>query len=270
MPYVVTIHDLSYLHFPELFKKEDVLQLTSWSKYSIENSAHVIVPSQSTKNDIVKNYKVLDSKISVTYEGYNKDLFKKKSKQQVETVKKKYKIAGDYVIFVGTIQPRKNIERLIEAFSKIKPKSVKLIIVGRKGWLYDAILKKSHDLGIQEEVIFTDFVPNEDLPPLISGSKAYINPSLWEGFGIPVVEAQACDVPVAVASTSSLPEIVGESGILFDPDSVESIKIALQKLITNEKFSRELIKKGQENVKRFSWEACAKETLAILTKVASN
>ncbi|MEX2028066.1 MAG: glycosyltransferase, partial [Candidatus Curtissbacteria bacterium] len=119
VPYVVTIHDLSYLHFPRLFKKNDLYQLTSWSKYSIENSARIIVPSHSTKDDVVKNYQVNPSKITVTYEGYDKYRFKPQPKTAIDKIKRKYKIIGDYIIFVGTLQPRKNIERLIEAFASL-------------------------------------------------------------------------------------------------------------------------------------------------------
>lgn len=272
IPYVVTIHDLSYLHFPELFRHEDLLQLTNWSKYSIKNSAAIIAPSKSTKEDIVKNYSVSPDKITVTYEGYNKEVFKAQSAPKIAAVKKKYKIVGEYIIFVGTLQPRKNIERLIESFSNLKfeIRNLKLVICGKKGWLYDSILEKSKTLGISNKVIFTDFVPDNDLPSLLSGAKVYVNPSLWEGFGIPVVEAQACGVPVVVSNTSSLPEIVGNSSIFVDPESAESISAGIKKVITDEKVRLDLIKKGNANLKRFSWETCAKETLKILTQFASN
>lgn len=273
VPYVVTIHDLSYLRFPELFRKEDLVQLTNWSQYSIIKSKAIIVPSKSTKDDIIKNYAVNADKITVIYEGYNKEVFKPQSAAKVSAVGKKYKIAGDYIIFVGTLQPRKNIERLIEAFSKVNWSLVSgnwsLVIAGKKGWLYDQILTKSQELGIEDKVIFTDFVPDADLPALIAGAKVYVNPSLWEGFGIPVIEAQACGVPVAVSNTSSLPEIVGDSGALFDPTDVMSIATAIKDLLTDEKTRTDLVKKGHQNSKRFSWETCAKETLSVLSKFAS-
>lgn len=269
IPYIVTIHDLSYLHFPELFRKEDLLQLTNWSKYSIEKSAHIIVPSKSTKDDIVKNYGVRPDKITVTYEGYNSDLFKPASKQNVQKAKQKYKIAGEYLIFIGTLQPRKNIVRLIEAFSKMADKKISLVVVGKKGWIYDEILLKSKELNIEKRVIFTDFVPDEDLSGLISGAKVYVNPSLWEGFGIPVIEAQACGTPVAVSNTSSLPEIVGDSAVLFDPENTNSIASRIEKVIVSEKLSKDLVQKGFKNIERFSWDKCARETLAVLQKFAS-
>lgn len=273
VPYVVTIHDLSYLHFPEMFRKNDLYQLTSWSKYSIKNAAHIIAVSQTTKDDIVKNYDENPSKITVTYEGYDKKRFKPQPKTRINLVKKKYHIGGEYIIAVGTLQPRKNLERLIEAFSKIILNSqfstLNLVVVGKKGWLYESIFQKVKDLNLEQKVIFTDYVPDDDLPALISGAQVYVLPSLWEGFGIPVIEAQACSVPVVVAGTSSLPEIVGESGILIDPIDINSIANGIKKAL-NPKSRSDLVKKGLANIKRFSWETCAEETLKVLTKVASS
>lgn len=272
VPFVVTIHDLSYLHFPEMFKKNDLYQLTSWSKYSIKNAAHIIAVSKTTKEDIIKNYNIDPAKITVTYEGYDEDRFKPQSKSKVESIKSKYKIKGDYIIFVGTIQPRKNLERLIEAYSILNTKyniqNTNLVIVGKKGWLYDAIFQKVKDLNLERKVIFTDYVPDDDLPALIGGAEVYVLPSLWEGFGIPVIEAQACGVPVVVSDTSSLPEIVGESGILIDPIDVNSIANGIKKAL-NPKSRSDLVKKGLANIKRFSWQICAQETLEVLAKVAS-
>jgi glycosyltransferase involved in cell wall biosynthesis len=267
VPYVVTIHDLSYLHFPKLFKKDDLLQLTSWTRYSIENSTHIISPSKSTKDDIIKNYNIPESKITVVYEGFDSSRFKPESKQKIESIKSKYHIKGDYIIFVGTLQPRKNIERLIEAYGKLSKEfdGLSLVICGKKGWLYDSILEKSKSLKIEKNVIFTDYVPDNDLPALIGGAKVYVLPSLWEGFGIPVVEAQACGVPVVVSNTSSLPEIVEESGLLVDPESVDSIASGVRKALDS-KIAAGLEKKGLQNIKRFSWEKCAKETLDVLKK----
>jgi len=270
VPYIVTIFDLSYLHFPEMFKKGDLYQLTNWSKYSIQKADHVIAISKSTKDDIVKSYDIEPSKINVTYMGFDDKRFKPQTKIRTDPIRKKFKIKGGYIIFVGTLQPRKNIERLIEAFSIIKPtfNDVSLVIVGRKGWLYESILNKSKILKVDKNVIFTDFVTKDELPRLISSAKAFALPSLWEGFGIPVIEAQACGVPVVVSNTSSLPEIVGDSGILVDPNSVGSIANGIEKSL-NPATRSILVKKGYRNIRRFSWKKCANETLAILEKVAS-
>ena len=273
VPYVITIFDLSYLHYPQLFNKDDLYQLTNWTKYSIKGAKHIFAISKSTKDDIVKNYGVDSKKITVTYIGYDQKLFKPQPKEKIQRVKKIYKISGDYIIFVGTLQPRKNLERLIETFSQLTHQSStatlhsQLIIVGKKGWLYDSIFQKAKDLDIAGRVIFTDYVSENDLPSLICGAKAYVLPSLWEGFGIPVIEAQACGVPVVVSNVSSLPEVVENSGILVNPEKTDSIAEGIKKIL-NEKTRTDLVKKGFENIKRFSWEKCAEETLGVLEKVA--
>lgn len=286
IPYAITIFDLSYLHFPELFKKSDLYQLINWSKHSIINSRHIFTISQSSKKDIIKNYNVSPSKITVTYPGYNTKRFKPQSDSKIEAIKKKYNIKNNYIIFVGTLQPRKNIERLIDAFASIvhssqstvnkKEKSVNheqltvslsLVIAGKKGWLYDSIFEKVKKLDLGYKVVFTDYVSDDDLPPLIAGAKAYVLPSLWEGFGIPVIEAQACGVPVVVSNVSSLPEIVGDSAILVSPKSVDSIAWGMQKVLTSPKISSDLIVKGFRNIKRFSWQTCADQTLKVLSNI---
>ena len=274
--YCITIFDLSYLHYPNLFNRDDLYQLKNWSSYSIKNSAHIFAISQSTKNDIVHSYGVNPSKVTVTHMGYDERRFKPQSKAKITKAKKKYKIEGDYIIFVGTLQPRKNIERLIEAFHKLvrNPKfefrNYQLVIVGRRGWLYDSILEIVKKINIEDKVTFTGYVSDPDLSALISGAKAYVLPSLWEGFGIPVIEAQACGTPAVVSNTSSLPEVVGNSAVLVDPENVNSIADGIKKVLTNEELRRDLIKKGYANAKRFSWQKCAQQTIDTLGKVASS
>ena len=143
------------------------------------------------------------------------------------------------------------------------------MIAGKKGWMYDAIFQKVKNLKLEGKVIFTNYVADDDLPALISGAKVYVLPSLWEGFGIPVIEAQACGVPVVVSNVSSLPEIVGDSGILIDPENTESIARGIQSILNEERPRQALIQKGFANIKRFSWQKCARETLNVLEKVAS-
>jgi len=327
VPYVITIHDLSYLHYPEMFKKNDLYQLVNWTRYSVKAAVHIIAVSETTKNDIIKNYNVDPSKITVTYEGYDKERFAPQSKVKVEKVKKKYKIEGEYIIFVGTLQPRKNLERLAEAFSMLTPgvrsgvhldntpgvlsDDLKLVICGKKGWLYNSIFEKVKNLKLGDKVILTDYVPDEDLSALMSGARVYALPSLWEGFGIPAIEAQACGIPVIVSNTSSLPEIVTPptvipaepvldpdrgagiqnknqildhvfdresqtesvenddrtSAILVDPTNVDSISKGIKKAL-DPKTRTDLVKKGFQNIKRFSWQKCASQTLGVLEKVA--
>lgn len=265
---VVTIFDLSFLHFPETFKKNDLWQLKNWTEYSIKNSSAILTISKSTRDDIVKEYSVSGDKITVAYPGYDQRIFKpSSSKDSIEEVKRRYKTGDSYIIYIGTIQPRKNLERLIEAFSETK--GFNLVIVGkttgegRQGWMFEDILKKPRELGIDDKVVFTGFVPEEDLVYLLNGAVAYINPSLYEGFGIPVVEAMACGVPVLVSNTSSLPEVVGKAGVMFDPYSVEKMRDAMKEVVENEKIRKDLSEKGLEQAGKFSWEGMAKEVLKV-------
>lgn len=265
---VVTIFDLSFLHFPEMFNSKDLWQLKNWTKYSIENADHIVTISNFSKKDIMEQYGVAKEKITVAYPGYDNEKFKtQNSNVKTAQIKRKYKTGDNYIIYIGTIQPRKNLTRLFEAVSRIE--GVKLVIVGktkgegRGGWMYEDILATPKKLGIEDRVNFCGFVPLEDLPYLISGAKAYILPSLWEGFGIPVLEAMACGTPVIVSSVSSLPEVVGKAGLTFDPYSVDQIEQAVRTIISDEKLQLKYSKAGIEQAKKFSWEKMAKTILKL-------
>lgn len=263
---IVTIFDLSYLYFPDMFLKDDLWKLRNWSKFSIEHAVHIITISNFTKKNIIKEYKIRENKITVAYPGYDDKKYKVlKDKFLIEKYKHKYKITGDYVIFIGTVQPRKNLIRLIEAFRKIE--NTKLVIVGKttgagkQSWMFDEILKKPAELKIQNKVIFTGFVPEEELPYLLNGAKAFILASLWEGFGLTVVEAMASGVPVIVSNVSSMPEVVGKAGLLINPYSVDQIEQAIRLILTDSKIRNKKIKQGLYQAKKFSWEKMAKIVL---------
>lgn len=269
---VAIIFDLSFLRFPKMFKKDDLYKLMNWTKYSAKESAHIITISDSSKNDILEFYKMPEKKITVAYPGYDEEIFKPvKSLEKIEKVKEKYGISGNYVIYIGTIQPRKNLLRLIQAMKSID--DCKLVIVGkikgqgRQAWMNEEILAEPKKLGIEEKIIFTDFVPTEELPILLSGAKAFVLPSLWEGFGIPVVEAMACGTPVIVSDVSSLPEVAGEAGIMVDPNSEAQIEQAIRLLVSDQKMRDRLSKKALEQAKKFSWSKMAKQVINALESV---
>lgn len=270
---VVTIFDLAYLHFPQMFGKKDLIKLINWTKFSILKSDHIITISNFTKKDIIKNYNVSEAKITVAYPGYDKEKFRPISdtKRRSEILEK-YHIDGRYIIYVGTIQPRKNLLRLIGAMKEIE--GVKLVIVGktkglgREGWMFEEILGAPQKFGIEDRVIFTGFVPTEDLPYLISGAEAFVWPSLWEGFGIPPLEAMACGTPVVVSDVSSLPEVVGDAGVIINQESITHIKEGILKILEDREFHQKMSKKGLEQAKKFSWEKMAKEVLVTFEKLA--
>ncbi len=276
---VGVIFDLSYLHFPEMFNGKDLWQLRNWSKFSIENANHIITISNFSKKDIIREYAVDKDKITVAYPGFDNQLFhQNQKKQQMDKVLKKYGIKSDYFIFIGTIQPRKNLARLIEAFSRVvsRDNDLKLVLVGktkgegRQGWMFEEILEYPRKLSIEDKVIFTGFVPTKELPPLLFGSLAFVLPSLWEGFGIPVLEAMACGVPVLVSNTSSLPEVVGKAGLTFDPYSVDQIEQALRTVMFDQRLRTKLISAGPAQAKKFSWDKMAKTVLKVFEKVGKS
>lgn len=255
----ISIMDLSYVKFPELFKKSDLYQLVNWTRYSARKAKAVFTISLASKNDIIKEYKLASDRVIVTYPGL-KPIFASDSKMN----------KGDYILFVGTLQPRKNIERLVEAFAKIKPKypQLSLLIVGKKGWLYDEILASPKKNGVSGSVEFVDFVSDSELPSLYKNAKCFVLPSLYEGFGLPVLEAMQNGCPVIISNVSSLPEAGGDAALYVNPEDVDDIASKIDNVLSDSELRLEMIKKGYDQVKKFSWEKTAKETLEVLEKIA--
>jgi glycosyltransferase involved in cell wall biosynthesis len=274
VPSVIYLMDLSYERFgTDYFTTYDINQLKRWTPLSVKKAKQILTISEFSKSEIIKIYKTRPEKITVIYPGFDRETYHSKiPKTKQLQVRKKYGIIGKYLLYVGTLQPRKNLSKLVEAFSKLKNKQVKLVIVGKKGWLYDQLFEQVKNLKLENRVLFLGFAPNEDLPGLIKASQAYILPSLYEGFGMPPVEAQAVGVPVVVSRISSLPEVVGPSGIYIDdPHSTDSIKEALEKVLSLRKNEREaIIEVGKENTKRFDWNLSALKLIEILKSTAQN
>lgn len=278
---VVTIFDLSFLHFPESFLKKDLWQLKNWTKFSAENADHIITISKFSKQDIIFQYGIDKNKITVAYPGYDENTFHPiEDKARVNKILKKYVIDNNYIIYIGTIQPRKNLIRLMEAFAKVVESEhlrggLNLVIVGktkgegRQGWMYEDILQTPQKLGIENKVKLLGFVPTEDLSYLLSGALAFIQPSLWEGFGIPVVEAMAVGTPVIVSNVSSLPEVVGKAGILVDPYSVDQMEQAIRLMVIDKKLRQKYSKESIAQAKKFSWDKMAKTVLKVFEKVGN-
>lgn len=264
---VGTIFDLSYIHFPEMFGKADLYKLTNWSEYTVKNSDHLITISNFSKNDIIKQYKIGSKKITVAYPGYDEKTYKRVSEAQVKEAKIRFKVEGDYIVYIGTLQPRKNLIRLIEAVAQIE--NVKLLIIGkskgegREGWKYEEILNHPKKLGIEERVIFCGYLEKVEVASLLSGAKMLCLVSLWEGFGIPVIEAFGCGIPVVVSDSSSLPEIAGDSGLYVDPYSVGSIKDAIENLLNDKKLWNEKSKLAAQQAKKFSWQKMSRQVLEV-------
>jgi len=269
---VMSIMDCSYLSYPELFKAKDLHQLVHWTRYAASHAKLIFTISEFSRNAIIKAYQVSPRRVVVTYPGL---VTLNLTKQHMQQVDKKYAIAKHYILSVGTIQPRKNYERLIEAFALFLKKNkqkfgvIDLVIVGKKGWLYNEILHAPKRYGVEKQVKFLDFVPDSDLPTLYKNALCFALPSLYEGFGLPVLEAMAQGCPVVVSNSSSLPEIAGKAGVYVDPKNVESIASGLLTAVRQRNLiqGRIRVKKGLDQVSKFSWDKAAKETLDLLERV---
>jgi glycosyltransferase involved in cell wall biosynthesis len=271
---VCTIHDLGYLRFSEQFKFCDFWQLKLWTAISISISKCVIAVSKFTKRDIVRHYPFASRKVAVVYHGYEKERFNNKICQDVvRRSRAKYHIPNsvNYILFLSTLKPSKNVENLLEAFLKLKDEfsNLMLVIAGGKGWLYESIFEKVKKLEIERSVIFTGYVAEEYKPALLKGAKVFVSPSFWEGFGMHVLEAMACGIPVVVSPTASLPEVVGDAGIYIDPKSVEDISMGIRKVLNLKKRGyNKLVEKTLKQAENFDWEKTAKETMKVLEKLA--
>lgn len=265
-PAVVSVMDLSYIHFPETFQKKDLYQLTKWTEYSVKKATKVITISQSSKDDIIKYYKIPEKKVKVVHLGLKDILMDKASKDPSE-----FGVTKRYILFVGTLQPRKNIARLIEAYSLLSQEvknEHQLVIIGKKGWLYEEILESPKKFIVEEDVIFLDYVTDEDLPMFYKNAKLYVLPSLYEGFGLPILEAMRYGCPVATSNVSSLPEAGGEAAIYFDPQDPKDISNTIQKVLSDSELSKKMIEKGKIHYKKFTWEKAAQEVLRVVEEAA--
>ncbi len=273
IPSVCTIHDLGYLKFSGQFRKFDYWQLRLWSAISIIISKYIICPSKSARDDIVRHYPFASKKVHVVYHGYSRNRFNTNIRPNVvRQVKEKYHIDGNYLLFLGTLKPSKNIEGLLAAYSLISKEftTYKLVISGKKGWMYDKIFTKVEKLGISKDVIFTDYVLETDKPALIAGAKVFVLPSFWEGFGMDVVNAMGCGVPVVVSKAGSLPEVAGDAGIYVNPYNTSSIQKGIKEVLTLDPNSYDKLRQKCLNQARFfSWDKAGEETLRVLEKAVS-
>lgn len=265
VPTVVTIHDLAFLYYPNEFLKKDLYQLTHWTKTSVNQAKTIIAVSKTTKNDIIKSYGINEQKIQVVYNGYEKAV-----KNPPPTWKSTIKVKNPTILYVGTLQPRKNISILIQAFEKFKMiyPEYKLILTGKKGWMYSQLFDEVQEKGLLNDVFFSDYISDLQLMFLYKHSSCFVLPSKYEGFGIPILEAMSHECPVIASFSSSLPEVGGDACLYFDPNNPHDLFEKLKMLHKDEVLRKELIKKGMERIKEFSWEKCCKETLEIIKNSA--
>lgn len=260
-PTIPTIMDLGYLKYSDQFTKKDLYQLTSWTKQSIKKACHIITISKFSKDEIVKTYKINPDKITIAPPA---SIPPKKITNTKKTLKK-FNIDTHFFLYLGTLKPSKNIPFLIKSFATFSQTNskYKLVIAGKKGWLFDDIYQTVKKLKIENKVIFTDFVSETEKWHLYKQTQALIIPSSYEGFGMPALEAMSVGTPVISSNITSLPEVVGDSGILVDPHKPKELTQALQKII-NPGVRKKLSQKSLSQSKKFSWQKSAQTIIRTL------
>jgi len=264
---VTTFHDLSFLHYPEFFSlRKKYWHFSQRPKKQARESDKIIAISKSTKEDLVNFYKMPEEKIQVVYSGVN-DKMKpiEKDNELLKQIKEKYSLFDEFILYLGTIEPRKNIVGIIKAFLGVREKKkIKLVLAGAFGWLYEDILKEAKNSKFKDDIIFLGFVDNKDKAGLYSLASVFVYPSFFEGFGFPPLEAMACGTPVVTSNCSSLPEAVGEAALMVDPFKPSEIAEALWLFLKDENLRNIYKKRGLERVKKFSWEKTGEKTLEAI------
>lgn len=274
VPTVVSVMDVSYFRFPEMFNANDLYQLRNWTEYSVKKAKKVLTISNSSRDDIIKLYKKPKEKVVTIYPGIKNFISLEPRVFGMNQLQAKYHTSKKFILFVGTLQPRKNIVRLIEAFSKVltspdtHEEGLQLVIIGKKGWQYEEILEAPKKFGVEDEVKFLENVPDNDLDIFYQHALCYVLPSLYEGFGLPVIEAMQRGCPVITSNVSSLPEAGGDAALYVNPEDVNDIAEKISKLITDKNLREDLIAKGKKQAEKFSWNKSAKETFHILQQLA--
>jgi len=259
---VVTVHDLGYVYFPEAHPPRQRWYLDRSTRWHTRTAAHLLADSAATKRDLIEKYHADADKITVAYPGLDPSVKRVSNPNEIARVRAKYHINGDYLLYLGTIQPRKNLQRLIAAFLQLPISNFRLLLAGKPGWYSDQLLQHAN-----ERVKFIGYVDVADKNALLSGATTFVFPSLYEGFGFPVLEAMARGVPVLCSNTSSLPEVAGEAAVLVNPLDTDDIARGLRDITADEDLRRTLIERGYQQAQKFMWHACADVVLNIFEKV---
>jgi glycosyltransferase involved in cell wall biosynthesis len=268
VPTVLTVHDMIFKLFPEHQKRLNFWYLNATMPLYCRRAHAIITVSESSKRDIVAHYRLDPAKITVIREAAAPE-FVPAPPAAVLHVRQRYDLPDQFLLHVGTIEPRKNLTRLVEALQRLRSEGhrIPLVVVGGKGWLYDAFFQRLEELEVCEDVILPGYVPPADLPAVYTAAKAAVMPSVYEGFGLPLLEAMACGTPVISSNASSLPEIGGDAARYFDPYSVEEAARAIQTVWTDGELRETMRKRGLEQAAGFSWARAAEETLVVYERV---
>ncbi len=270
IPTVMITHDIAHVHYPDQLPNQVLKYYNKYVPQFLQKADHIITVSEATKKDIAKTYGIDDKKMEVIYNGCGEE-FKPVNVHTQQDIRKKYSDGEPYFFYIGSINPRKNIHRLIEAFDIFKKQSgskTKLVIGGRFAWKPQIIENAYQNAAHQSDIVFLDYVEKEELPKILGSATALVYVSVFEGFGIPILEAMQCEVPVITSNVSSMPEVAGQAALLVDPLDVNYIANALNELDNNEDLKLELIRKGRDQRKRFDWQTASEQVFEVLEKIA--
>lgn len=274
-PVVATIHDLAFEHMPETFTRRGSFQLKLTVRRTARRAARIATVSEYSRQDILRTYKLPPEKVAVTYNGVESHFItQNESPSEAEDIRRRFGVGGDFLLAVGSLQPRKNLVRLIRAYSRLRNENgdftAQLVIVGRKLWLADEIFAEVKKQRWAEDVILTGYVEDQDLPKLYRAATAFVYPSLFEGFGLPPLEAMACGTPVVTSNVSSLPEVTGKAALLIDPKNESELASALLRITGDQSLRAKLREQGIEQARKFTWRAAAEKTLQLYREASGS
>ncbi len=265
VPEVLTIYDLSFFHFPQLFPTMQRAYLQSQTARSVRGARRLITISEASKMDICELFGVPPSRVDVVYPGVD-PFYVPAPKEQIEQFRHREQLPEKMLLHVGTLQPRKNIPVLLHALAQLQKPEVLLVMAGGKGWMYDELFALVDELGLREQVRFAGYVPDEDLPLWYNAAAALVFPSMYEGFGMPVIEAMACGTPVIAARSSSIPEAGGGAALYFEPEDVDALTLHLAAILEDERLTDDLRGQGQVQAAQFTWPRAGRETADVYRK----
>ena len=268
---VFTLHDLIPLLFPEFHLPLNRWFLNLMFPRFLRRADAIVAVSECTKKDAIRIYGTPEEKITVIYNGVDARFHPVRDAETLRRVRAAYRLPEAYILYVGTIEPRKNLARLLDAYHALRQAGYphKLAIVGAKGWLYQPVFDRIAALGLQDEVIFPGYIADEDLPAVYSGAALFAFPSLYEGFGIPPLEAMACGVPTLVSDTSSLPEVVGDAALQVSPTDTGAIKAGMERILSDAALARQLAGRGPERARMFTWDKAARQLVDLYHAVGA-
>jgi glycosyltransferase involved in cell wall biosynthesis len=272
-PIVTTIHDLAFEHLPETFNRRSWIQLRLTVRNTARRAAQILTLSEYSRQDIINTYRIKPELVTVTPAAASPDFKRVTDEINLQTIRETYGIERDYILSLCSIQPRKNLVRLIEAYSLLRQshregKLPQLVLAGKRGWLDNEIMRAAESGDVGADIRFTGYVADEHLSSLYSGATCFVYPSYFEGFGLPILEAMKCGTPVIAGDRTSIPEVTGEAALLFDPFDVNCLVEALKRTLNDTGLRADLSAKGLQRASEFSWQTTARLTLAAYEKAA--